>query len=445
MLVTLPFVLLLLDYWPLHRLTKGSAVVGKATARHAAISHQWPVIRTSRKGKDSVVCPVRSFVRGDFAGTTPRTRRNRSIAVHVAAEQCTYELLRLCLADVLSDTTGGLLPSSKQSTPVLASSGGDDVSRRVQSVGYSFAKTVSICPDWLVLVRGNASARDRSGSGRGTSARRPLYLPAQIGLYVIIAWAVADFARPYRNHRIVLAVAAPAAIAALSFCAFVQTSYWKNSETLWTHALAVTSDNDVAHNNLGYLSLRRGELDEAISHFNTALNIRAGNAASHYNLGHALIENNLANALARKGQPGEAIPHYEEATRLRPDYADAYYNFGTVLFREGKIDDAIAEWQKALAIQPYDAEAHTSLGSAFGRKGMLREAITEYQQALKVAPQNRLAMNNLAWLLATSSDASIRDGARAVALAREAVAFDRWRSKLPPDTGGCLRGERSIF
>jgi Flp pilus assembly protein TadD len=167
--------------------------------------------------------------------------------------------------------------------------------------------------------------------------------------------------------------------------------------------------------------MRRGELDEAISHFNTALSIRAGNATSHYNLGRALIENNLANALARKGMAGDAIPHYEEAVRLRPDYADAYYNFGSVLFQEGKIDDAIMEWRKALAIQPDDAEAHGSLGIAFRKKGMLREAITEYQQALKVAPQNRLAMNNLAWLLATSSDASSRDGTRAVALAREAI------------------------
>jgi tetratricopeptide (TPR) repeat protein len=256
--------------------------------------------------------------------------------------------------------------------------------------------------------------------GEQARADRYTYLP-QIGLYVMIAWAVAHFARPYRNRRITVALGAPAAIAALTVCAFVQISYWKNSETLWTHALAVTSDNDVAHNNLGYLSMRRGELDEAISHFNTALTIRAGNATPHYNLGRALIENNLGNALARKGLADEAIPHYEEAVRLRPDYADAYYNFGTVLFREGKIDDAITEWQKALAIQPYDAEVHTNLGTAFGRKGMLRKAITEYQQALKIAPQNRLAMNNLAWLLATSSDASSRDGTRAVALAREAI------------------------
>ena len=80
----------------------------------------------------------------------------------------------------------------------------------------------------------------------------------------------------------------------------MQTSYWKDSETLWNHALAVTGDNEAAHNNLGYLFLQRGELDSAISHFETALKIRSRNAAAHYNFGGALIENNLANAPCAK-------------------------------------------------------------------------------------------------------------------------------------------------
>ncbi len=421
MLVTLPFVLLLLDYWPLHRSTKGSAAVGKATARHAAISHQWPVIRTLVKEKiplfalSAVSCVATLLAQRHEPAAIDQLpfmwRLNNALTSYFAYVWQMFCPIRLA---VFYPHPNNQLPFWQVLVATMFLVG---CSLSVILLRKQFPYVLT---GWFWYVGMLVPVIGLVQVGEQARADRYTYLP-QIGLYVIIAWAVADFARPYRNHRIVLAVTAATAIAALSFCAFVQTSYWKNSETLWTHALAVTSDNDVAHNNLGYLSLRRGELDEAISHFNTALNIRAGNAASHYNLGHALIENNLANALARKGQLGEAIPHYEQATRLRPDYADAYYNFGTVLFREGKIDDAIAEWQKALAIQPYDAEAHTSLGSAFGRKGMLREAITEYQQALKVAPQNRLAMNNLAWLLATSSDASIRDGARAVALAREAV------------------------
>jgi len=80
----------------------------------------------------------------------------------------------------------------------------------------------------------------------------------------------------------------------------VQTSYWKNSEMLWNHTLAITTNNDMAHNSLGDLFLRRGQWDSAISHFETALEIRSRNAAAHYNFGGALIENTLASALARK-------------------------------------------------------------------------------------------------------------------------------------------------
>jgi tetratricopeptide (TPR) repeat protein len=256
--------------------------------------------------------------------------------------------------------------------------------------------------------------------GEQAHADRYTYLP-HIGLYLLIVWTATDLTTFWRRRRELLGVAATTAVAALSCCAFIQASYWKNSERLWTHALAVTSNNDVAHNNLGFLFLRRGELDKAISHFQTALNIRSGNAETHYNLGAALIHNNLGNALVRKGFADEAIAHYQEAVRLRPDYADAHYNFGSVLLQKGQIEEAIAHWQKALAIQPFDADVHTTLGNALLQKGLANEAIVHYQKALEIAPQDVLARNNLALILATFPDASIRNGPQAVKLAEQAV------------------------
>jgi superkiller protein 3 len=200
-----------------------------------------------------------------------------------------------------------------------------------------------------------------------------------------------------------------------------QTSYWKNSETLWNHTLAVTSDNDVAHNNLGFVFLRRGELDKAILEFQAALDIRSRSTQTHYNLGAALIQNNMGNAFARKQLLDEAIDHLQEAARLRPDYADAYFNLGTVLFQQGRIDQAIAQWQKALAIRPNDAEAHRNVASALRKQGNVQGAIAEYEQALNITPEDSVSLNNLAWILATSSDASMRDGARSVTLAVKAV------------------------
>jgi tetratricopeptide (TPR) repeat protein len=185
--------------------------------------------------------------------------------------------------------------------------------------------------------------------------------------------------------------------------AFGQTSYWKNSQTLWNHTLAVTTENDVAHNNLGFLCLRRGELDEAVSEFTTALNIRSRNTQTHYSLGTALIENNLGNALARKQLWDSAIDHLQEAVKLRPDYADGYFNLGSVLFQQGRIDQAIAQWRKALEIRPLDAEALRNVASALREQGNVKEAISEYERALNIAPEDSVALNNLAWLLATSS------------------------------------------
>jgi Flp pilus assembly protein TadD len=190
---------------------------------------------------------------------------------------------------------------------------------------------------------------------------------------------------------------------------------------LWKHTLAVTSDNDVAHYNLGYLFLQRGALDTAISHFEMALQIRSRNSAAHYNLGSAPIENNLANLLAQKGRLNEAIDHYHNAMRLRPGYGDPYLNLGNVLFQQGRLRDATAQWQKAHATESKDARFHTTLADAFLRARLQKDAMAEYEYAARISAQDPLPRNNLAWLLATSSDASIRDGNRALELANEAV------------------------
>jgi tetratricopeptide (TPR) repeat protein len=226
----------------------------------------------------------------------------------------------------------------------------------------------------------------------------------------------------------VTTVAAVLIVLALAWTAFVQTSYWRNSEILWRHALAVTADNDVAHNNLGwYIVSVTGEQDEAISHFESAARIRSGKRDPHYDLASAFVQMNLADTLARKGRSDDAMVHYEEAIRLQPNYADAYYNRGNVLFAKGRIDEAIADWEKALQMQPNDADAHTSLGNALLQKGSLREAIAHYVTAQALSPEDPHSRNNVAWVLATSSDSSIRDGARAVGFAQEAVQLSGGR------------------
>ena len=206
----------------------------------------------------------------------------------------------------------------------------------------------------------------------------------------------------------------------LTFSAWKQTTYWKNSETLWTHTLAVTKDNDVALTNFGTFLMERGQLDDALSYFQRALTVRSHSEHRHYSLSLALIHDSVGNVLARKGQLDEAIVHLRQATDVCPDFPDAHYNLGTALFQKGDLDGAIAEWRTTLSIHPYDAGAHTSLGNALVQKGLLADAADHYEKALQSDADAILPLNNLAWVMVTGPDDSLRNNEIALKLASKA-------------------------
>ncbi|HSS16869.1 MAG TPA: tetratricopeptide repeat protein [Candidatus Dormibacteraeota bacterium] len=214
-------------------------------------------------------------------------------------------------------------------------------------------------------------------------ADRYTYLP-QIGLYIAITWAVADLTNLWRRQRTIVSAAAILIISALSLCAWVQTSYWRDSETLFRHALAVTANNDVAENNLGIVFLRQGKVDEAISLLQTAVDLRPDNSPAH---------DNLAKALLQKGHVADALIHYRKLLELQPDNIEVHNIVGTVLIQQGRVGEGVEEWQKVLAIQP----------------------------------DNGNAMSNLAWVFATAPDQSLRDGPKAVGLAEQALRISGGR------------------
>ncbi len=422
MLVSTPIVLLLLDYWPLDRTQKP-----KAKSRKSKVSSRWSVVGGLLLEKIPLLvlsagaCIITFILQKRATGAIPPLpllwRVQNAFVSYLIYAWKTLWPTRLAVFYPHPNDTLAIWGVILAIGFLLATTGAAIVFRRERPyifTGWFWYLVMLIPVIGLVQV------------GEQGHADRYTYLP-HIGLFLLAVWLVADVATVRQSRSRFATGAAVAIIVALACAAFVQTSYWRNSESLWTHALAVTSDNDVAHNNLGYLCVDRDELDKAISHFETALRIRSGKRDAHYDAGSAFMQMNLANALARKGQSDEAIVHYEEAIKLQPYYADAYYNRGSVLFAKGRIDEAVADWEKTLQIQSSYADAHTGLGNALLRKGSLREAITHYEQALALAPEDPHCRNNIAWVLATSSDASIRDGAKAIDLADVAVALSGGR------------------
>jgi tetratricopeptide (TPR) repeat protein len=183
---------------------------------------------------------------------------------------------------------------------------------------------------------------------------------------------------------VILAGAAAVVIGALTWQARIQTSYWSSTESLWNHALEVTTDNDVAHYNVAALLIKRGQVDEAISHYEKALNIRSGNRETHYYLSVALLHTSLGNALTRKGRLDEAQVHYRKAVELRDDFADAHSNLASLLARKGETAEAIAHYEKALALPPEDALSHIGLAKLLLELGRQEEAMSHYRRALEL-------------------------------------------------------------
>jgi tetratricopeptide (TPR) repeat protein len=238
--------------------------------------------------------------------------------------------------------------------------------------------------------------------GSQVRADRYTYLP-QIGLYLLVAWSAMELFHQLRRSRVILATAVLLTITALITRSYFQTSYWHDTETLWRHAIATTSDNYIASNNLAQFLFQSGRFDEAIAECERALNIKPDFAAAHNNLGAALVKNQRVRDGARRqhGAVDEAIAHYRRAVQINPDFAQAHNNLGTALLLKGQVDEAIAHYQKTLEINPNYAEARYSLGNAFLAEGRYSESIANYEAAVRIRPNYFEAHYNLGRVLAT--------------------------------------------
>jgi len=211
----------------------------------------------------------------------------------------------------------------------------------------------------------------------------------------------------------------------------------------YDRVLQLDPDSDIAHDDLGDLLMKEGRTDEAIVHYQKAVQLKP-----HI----ALTRRNLGDALLKKGRLDEALAQYQEAVQLKPDYTDAHSELGIIFAREGRMDEALAHFQKAVELKPDAADTRQNLANALAQKGRLDEAILQYQEALQIKPDSTEAQiglgnalvlkgkveeaiaqlqkalqlkpadpsieNPLAWLLITAPQRSLRNGAKALELAR---------------------------
>ena len=246
--------------------------------------------------------------------------------------------------------------------------------------------------------------------GGQSMADRYTYIPL-IGLFIMISWGLAEWGSRAPSRRRLLV---PACAAALLGCLRVTSlgvDDWQNSRTLFEHALSVTENNFVAHNNLGVALKSEGKISEAIAHYREAVRINPGDSRAHFN---------LAINLADQGNIAPALFHFSEVERLKMDDVEKHNLFGVALAKQGRLEEAVAQFSKGLRRDPKYPKTHYNLAFALSERGQTAEAITSYREALRLEPQWPEALQSLAWLLATNEKTQFRNGTEAVRLAEQA-------------------------
>jgi Flp pilus assembly protein TadD len=448
MLVTLPFVLLLMDYWPLRRLKfaherSDNKITEKNTAKRSEAFRL--VLEKIPLFSLSVVFSIISFI----AATKSLQAFSVPLKERIIHSQITY----------LAYLQKMFWPSKLSSFypyPENALSVTQGIFCGMVLVGITFIsiKLIRKAPyfavGWfwylgtLVPVIGIFVQ-----AGEQAMADRYAYVPL-IGIFIIVAWGLPELMAKWHHKKKVLSISAGILIPTLMVMTWTQVGHWKNSITIFKHDIKVTDKKypnfAVVHNNLGIALVAKGNNEEAISHYKMAIKIKPYLTTAHYNLGNALFakrkgdeaishykialkikpdyalaHNNLGNALSAERKIEEAISHYKMAIKIKPDYALAHYNLGIALVAEGKNEEATSHYKMAIKLKPDYDEAHYNLGNALSAERKIEEAISHYKMAIRLNPYFTNAHYNLGIIL-------IQKGAL-----KEAVYHFRETVRLRPD------------
>ena len=382
MVVTLPFVLLLLDYWPLGRTRwRRSAVGNNAPLRFGAlVREKLPFLALA-----AVSCGVTIWAQ--HSGGAISSLERLPLGARMANAVVSYA--RYMEKAAWPSGLAIFYPYQAWPPRVVIVAGAILVAVSGTVIWRARCQP-HLAVGWFWFLGVLAPAIGLVQVGGQSMADRYTYLPL-IGLFIMLCWSVPSRAMERWDLKVITCDAAAVVLAVCAVLSRGQVEYWKDSETLFRHALDVTRDNWLAHYNLGIALEQTGKTEEAIAHYEQALRIKPNYAEAHNNLG-VMFEH--------QDKLPEAIAHYEQALRIKPDSGGAHNNLGVALVRLGRMQEAMEHFEQALRINPDDAKAYYNLGVVLAQAGRISEAIAHYDQALRLKPDFAEARNALARLQA---------------------------------------------
>jgi tetratricopeptide (TPR) repeat protein len=388
--VTLPAVLLLLDFWPLCR--SGSASLARL------IWEKVPLLAVAVGFSIVAILAQQNAGALPSLGQLPFEARlkNAALSYLVYLGRTVYPAN---LAAHYPHPENRLLPWAAAAAALVVFAVTVAVLRGTRRLPFLFVGWF-----WFLVTLGPVIGLVQVG--RHAQANRYAYVPL-VGLFIGIAWLLAGLARRWRAPGY-LAGLPLASVAGLMAASWIQVQTWHDSAALWQQALQATGGSAVAHNNMGLVLIERGNLTGAVYHYLEALELDPTFAPAHLNLGLALKQ---------QGDVTGALRHYQEAVRLEPKEPTAWTNLGALFLAQGKFEESRRSLEEAICLAPDNADAHLNLGATWLGQGQPEKAVRHLQEAARLNPDLAEAPGNLGL-----AEEMLEDWPGAVACFQSAVA-----------------------
>lgn len=464
MLVTLPFVLLLFDYWPLERLLYSSTTNKN---RYQKVSSLYLILE---KLPFFLLAGVSIYISSLSAQHHGIIVSAESVSMKLRVANALVSYVKYIGKMIWPKNLAVFYPFP-DTLPIWQILGAVLFLICISILVFRALRTKPyLAVGWLWYIGTLVPAIGLIQAGLWPAiANRFAYVPL-IGLFIIIAWGVPDLVARWRYKKIVLAATATVLLLIFTAASRSQNRYWANDIALFKHSLDVTNDNDVAHQKLGEALAAQGKTDEAVRHYYEALRIKPDLVAAHLNLGVALREEGKINeavehfsmalraepdcaeayyelgvTLEKQGNFDAAVKHYSEALRIKPEFVKGHNNLGIVLSHQKKDKEAIYHFEEALRIDSGYADAYYNLGIIYANQKNIEKAILHYKKALRFNPNMTHALYNLSWILASCEDERFRNGEEAVRLAEKLCDLTIYKQPLALDALAAAYAETGKF